>query len=221
MSATWAERNEAWEARAKLLGERAVLHVGHKTPEAQAEILAKQRAAILPRLREALAPLVQEIRRTPIILDFGCGVGRWTSDLNDLGMVVGIDPTERFLAICREKHPRGEFKLYQDGKIPEEDSTFDVVFACMVLSTILDVSGGMYEATLREIKRVLRPGGLMLLVDNTEGRGGRPVRSPYSISRTVKEYQDSFVAHNIVLAVLGSYEDLGETNTIFAGRRVL
>lgn len=223
MSQSWQERNDAWEGRARRLGERAVLHVGHSSPEAQAAIWDKQRMVIMPLLRDAITHIHTD--NPPLILDFGCGVGRWSGELSELGLVVGVDPTVTFLETCERRWgntPGITFKHYEDGNIPAADNTFDVVFACMVLSTILDVKDGMFTETLIELKRVLRKGGLFFLVDNTEGHGGRPVRSPYSISRTVKEYQDAAAEHmNVALSVFGRYEDLGETNTIFAGRRLL
>jgi hypothetical protein len=59
---------------------------------------------------------------------------------------------------------------------------------------------------------------LFFLIDNTEGKGGRPVRSRWSISRTVEEYREACRGIT-ALRVLGAYVDLGETNTILAGRK--
>lgn len=233
MSQTWSERNIAWASRAAVLGRRAVLHVGHKTTEQQLAIFQKQAEVILPKFEAAFNELRAErvkagkayhLFRT---LDYGCGVGRWTRELAELtgGSVLGVDPTEAFLDICR--HDYGDdatgtiaFERLVNGRVPAENGAFDVVYACMVLSTVLDVEGGMFTESLREIERVLSIGGLMFLVDNTAGRGGREVRSPYSISRTVKQYRDAFNEHvHVDLKVVGEYEDLGEINTIFVGRK--
>jgi ubiquinone/menaquinone biosynthesis C-methylase UbiE len=217
VSQTWAERNEAWEGRAKALGERAVLHVGHKTVEQQIAIFQKQEAAILPIFEIAIAN-----DRPKFTLDFGCGVGRWTEILARItgGIVEAIDPTQQFLEIAEShrKSPSVTYTAYHDGVIPFPGESMDAVWACMVLSTILDVSGGMFEHTVSELRRVLRPGGLMFLVDNTSGPPHRPVvRSPYSISRTVEEYSRAF--NWCGLRAVGEYEDLGEINTIFIGRK--
>lgn len=222
----WAERNAAWEGRAKLLGPRAVLHVHHKTDDQQEGIFRKQRVAIIPRFLQSLE-LVYPPART--ILDFGCGVGRWTPILEHVSgcEVLGVDPTQTLLdaAIAeRAKHAEAiltgsyRYALYREGHIPADNLSVDAIFCCMVLSTVL--TEDMFRVTLEELNRVLRKGGLMFLVDNTEGKGGRPVRSPYSISRTIQEYQDAFAQRmGVRLEVLGDYEDLGETNTIFAGQK--
>lgn len=212
----WDARKEAWEGRAQRLGKRAVLHVGHGTPEAQEKIYQVQYDTIIPLWQKAIAK--QGYQR---ILDFGCGVGRWTDTLQRTSdaNVLGVDPTETFLSTCirENENPRVEFRLYEHGRIPAKDESVDAIWACMVLSTILDVEGGMFEHTIRELKRVLVPGGLMFLVDNTEGRGGHPVRSPYSISRTIEQYNAAFRPWCSQFQPRGEYVDLGEKNTIFYG----
>lgn len=225
----WTERNEAWEGRARALGERAVLHVGHKTVEQQIAIFQKQEEAILPIFRQAvqaMLPYPPLLGKPSWLLDFGCGVGRWTHILSKItgAETLGIDPTRTFIDYCRTHHPNPtgvpfvDFELYENGQINLKDETVDIVWACMVLSTILDVSGGMFEHTVNELRRVLRPGGLMFLVDNTSGPPHRPiVRSPYSISRTIPEYEAAFSWCD--LRAVGGYEDLGEINTVFHGRK--
>lgn len=212
----WAERNEAWEGRAKALGKRAVLHVGHRTPEEQARVTAEQRTLLLPLFEGAVRN--KGVSRT---LDFGCGVGRWTHDLQRItsGLVLGVDPTQPFLDVCEAERvsPSVDYKLYRDGRIPAEDESFDAVWCCMVLSTVL--TDEMLRATVLELRRVTRHGGLMFLVDNTAGPPHRPVvRSPYSISRTVEEYQREFAGW-VALREVGAYVDLGETNSAMLGYR--
>lgn len=219
----WEARRREWDTRVESLGVgRAVFHLRHKTPEALKAITDLQEQAILPVFRTLLQDGPREgtgLLAETVALDFGCGIGRWTPMLaRTCGMAIGVDPTEQFLAYARKYNALeapSTYLDYKNGCIPLDDSSVDVVWACMVLSTVLD--DVMLKATIVEIDRVLKPGGLMFLVDNTWGPKGE-VRSRWSMSRTVIEYQVAF-AKVAPLMELGQYVDLGETNTIMAGRK--
>lgn len=214
----WATRRAEWDTRVKALGTRAVFHLSHKTPEQQAAITAVQREVIFPLLQAELKGDEQ------VALDFGCGYGRWTGLLAETikGRCLAIDPTPELLSAAmadyeqRQLHQPIDFALYKNGHIPADDASIDLLWSCMVLSTILD--DPMLAHTLTEFDRVLKPGGLLFIVDNTEGRGGRPVRSRWSMSRTYEEYRDA-CGHITTLRKLGHYEDLGEINSVMAGRK--
>jgi ubiquinone/menaquinone biosynthesis C-methylase UbiE len=212
-------RNAEWEKRVKMFGKKAVFNICHKTEEEFTKITLVQQETIMPLFRKMLKGDEQ------FVLDFGCGWGRWTGILADeiRGKAVGVDPTRFFLDEAEKTRENAsvlgevEYRLYQDGMIPLCDSSMDVVWACLVLSTVLDEE--MLASTIREIDRVLKPGGLMFLIDNTAGPANRPVvRSRWSMSRTIEEYQDAF-KKVAPLVRLGEYIDLGEVNTIMAGRK--
>lgn len=209
----WASRAAAWEARVQALGvDRAVYHKRHTAAEFPA-VTAMQQAAILPHLDAALRPGDDRL------LDFGCGYGRWTPILADrVTAAIGVDPTPALLARAeadRQGHPCVSYRPYTAGVIPVEDGSIDVLWCCMVLSTVLDER--MFAHTLRELRRVLHVGSLVCLTDNTSTTAGKPVRSPYSISRTIEEYRAAFASW-VNLEPVGAYEDFGEINTIFLGR---
>jgi ubiquinone/menaquinone biosynthesis C-methylase UbiE len=207
----WDARDQAWQARVAKLGvERAIYHSKHQAPEFPA-VTAMQREAIWPHFTAALNGTER------IALDFGCGYGRWTPMLAEaVGNAIGVDPTSALLAHAEERKPDGvTYARYQHGQIPAPDQAFDVIWACMVLSTVL--THGMFVATLHELRRVAKPGALVCLIDNTSLVDGRPVRSKYSISRTIEEYHAAF-APWVDLSVQGDYIDFGEINTVFTGR---
>lgn len=112
--------------------------------------------SILHRLEEAGAPAGGRW------LDFGCGCGRVARALlafADLGELVGVDPDERGVAWCR-KRLAGRFLVSpQHPPLPFEDDAFDVAVAVSVF-THLDQEPQM--DWLRELRRVLRPGGVLL-----------------------------------------------------------
>lgn len=53
-----------------------------------------------------------------VALDFGCGAGRSTRFLQELGFrTVGVDISEAMLALARERDPQGEYVLVPDGDL--------------------------------------------------------------------------------------------------------
>lgn len=108
--------------------------------------------------------LVPYLRPSMHVLDCGCGPGGISLGLARLlpeGRVIGIDVEESQLEIGRrEARDRGldnvELKQASVYDIPFEDSTFDAVLAHAVLYHL----GDRLKA-LRDLRRVLKPGGLI------------------------------------------------------------
>jgi SAM-dependent methyltransferase len=99
------------------------------------------------------------------ILDFGCGHGRTLAELLRVGYknVTGIDFSFRMLKCCRSQLP--DVRLVQnDGQtIPLQKHSVDLVLLFAVLTCI--PRDGEQRDLLREIIRVLRPGGLLYISD--------------------------------------------------------
>src|SRR3990172_2993157 len=64
-----------------------------------------------------LPRIINEHVRGANALDFGCGTGRSTRFLRELGFnVVGVDIASEMLARAKERDPRGEYRLIPDRK---------------------------------------------------------------------------------------------------------
>ena len=112
--------------------------------------------------RRILAGFIEKIcrgvtDRRPRILDVGCGTGANLLMLSQYGEAEGVDVSEDALAFCRARG-LDRVRLGAAEELPYEDGTFDLV-------TALDVVEHMDNdlAGLKEMRRVLRPGGRVLL----------------------------------------------------------
>ena len=93
------------------------------------------------------------------VLDLGCGTGRTTTVLEQMGYdVVGVDLTESLVQRAQTLFPNVEFMTGNATALPFENSTFEaVLFSYYGLDYIIPEEN-RYRA-LREIHRVLRPNG--------------------------------------------------------------
>ncbi len=129
------------------------------------------------RLPETLTPPDLELRRRFLrqgvragdrALDLGCGEGTFTSELARAGAdsVTGADVAEAALVRARRSHPDAEFiRVPFDAALPFTDGAFTLVWASEVLEHVADTA-----RFLSEIRRVLAPGGRLLLTTPNHGR---------------------------------------------------
>ncbi len=107
--------------------------------------------------------------RGPAALDFGCGAGRSTRFLRRCGFeTVGVDIAEEMLRRAREQDPAGEYRLVPDGDLGcLADASFDVVLSAFTFDNVPTRERKL--RILRELRRVLREGGVLLnLVSSPE-----------------------------------------------------
>ncbi len=95
------------------------------------------------------------------VLDAGCGTGYLSNMLSERGArVTGIDFSERMIAIARETNPAVDFRVDSCSELGTiGDEHFDTVIANYVLMDTPDLEG-----TMEAFKRVLKPGGVAVLV---------------------------------------------------------
>ena len=112
--------------------------------------------------RRFVTPLVAESVRGvahAMILDCGCGTGHNLALLRRYGRVAGIDLTWTGLMFA---HGMGERAVAQASAtlLPFPDATFDVVTSFDVIYSLDDAAE---KAALDEMRRVLRPGGHLII----------------------------------------------------------
>jgi SAM-dependent methyltransferase len=91
-------------------------------------------------------------------LDVGCGPGALTAALAArLGAsnVTAADPSEPFVAACRERLPGVEVVVAAAEALPFADDTFDAALSQLVVNFMVNPVAGV-----REMARVTRPGGV-------------------------------------------------------------
>lgn len=104
------------------------------------------------------------------VLDVGCGTGVLTrlaaEAVGHSGHVVGIDPSPGMLGVARrnavQTNSRAEFKFAAIEHLPFEDGSFDVVLSSCMLHHL---PAELKREGLREVRRVLKPGGRFVVVD--------------------------------------------------------
>lgn len=97
------------------------------------------------------------------VLELGCGAGRITGYLVALGReVTGLDVSPQMIAECRRRYPAGRFV---EGDIEDLSQFADGSLAVVLAGfNVLDIfSDARRRQTLREIHRVLAPGGLLIM----------------------------------------------------------
>jgi ubiquinone/menaquinone biosynthesis C-methylase UbiE len=114
--------------------------------------------------------LAQYIDRAsrPTILDLGSGTGAYSELLAESfdASVIGVEPSARMrgVADCEHSHPRVHYLDGAAERIPLPDDSCDAAFLSNVLHHVQDV-----EACLRELERVVRSRGLILVRGSLRG----------------------------------------------------
>jgi SAM-dependent methyltransferase len=118
--------------------------------------------AHIGRYGAALAAALIDVAAIPAgarALDVGCGPGALTTALaGRLGAshVAAVDPSEPFVAACRDRVPHADVRTATAEALPFADGSFDAVLSQLVVNFLADAPGGVAE-----MARVAAPGGVV------------------------------------------------------------
>ena len=94
--------------------------------------------------------------------DVGCGPGHVTAFLAGLGVrAAGLDLSDGMVAEARRRHPGLEFSTGSMTALPAPDGSWDGLVSFYSLIHMIDDAD--VRTALAEFRRVLAPGGLLLL----------------------------------------------------------
>lgn len=103
-------------------------------------------------------------RRAVSALDVGCGVGSTDAYLaGEVGYLAGTDVSAEQLAIARRANPTVTYAESDGATLPFETASFDLAFTICVLH---HVPATERPAFMRELHRVVRPGGALVVVEH-------------------------------------------------------
>ena len=151
---------------------------------------------------ETLEPLIiKHMTRKGKVLDLACGAGGFSFLLEDMGFdVIALDNSEFMLSKAREfagdKRSNVEFIKGDARKLPFEDNSFDYV---LFIDSLVHFEPSELSRVFKEIARVLKPGGKLLL-QFTDLRellpvlmSGQVIGAEYWINRVLPDREEKTV----------------------------
>jgi ubiquinone/menaquinone biosynthesis C-methylase UbiE len=134
---------------------------------------------------KAKQPLIEQagIKPGSRVLDIGCGTGSMAINIKRTHPeteVVGIDPDPSALSLSKRKARRAGLSIEFDrgfaDHMPYADASFDRVFSSFMFHHL---AADEKTATLGEIRRVLKPGGSLHLLDFVREHGAHSGKPEY------------------------------------------
>jgi SAM-dependent methyltransferase len=119
------------------------------------------------------------------VLDAGCGTGYGDLYLCEhrAAKVTGVDVDRSAISYARShfSHPNLRFECVPSNRYPFPDGSFDVVFSSNAIEHVAD-----HQGYLREVRRVLAPGGVLLLITPVVEVSGQSDH-PYHVTNLTPE----------------------------------
>jgi len=168
---------DEWNKRAQRPGLQSVMSSRWSEEECQ-------KATAL--LKKEIFDILGDLSGTKV-LEIGCGIGRFTKDLAKKAVevhAIDICPLMLKKAAKRIKNKNVYFLKASSSALPFPANSFDLIFEVTVFQHIHDAK--TFNNSVKQLKRVLKPGGRVFLCGVLKPT---PRKSYSSIYRTVKEYK--------------------------------
>jgi ubiquinone/menaquinone biosynthesis C-methylase UbiE len=157
-------------------------HTKEQAPQTEGNVLHSARSydfltGWLLKSSEESIRIQSQIQPGNKVLDAGCGSGRLTLAaqkwVGPQGEVVGLDASPEMIQVARQKATRAgltaKFEVGVVEAMPFPDGSFDVVLNRLMLHHL---PGDLKQRGLAEMRRVLKPGGICLVVDFESPKSG-------------------------------------------------
>jgi SAM-dependent methyltransferase len=145
------------------------------------------------------------------VLDIGCGPGLLLRELaqqvGPAGRAFGLDLSEPMLEVARRRCAdlgHVEFATGDAAILPYEDASLDVVVTTQVYEYVPDIPGA-----LAEVRRVLRPGGRVAILDTDYASLVVHTEDPARLARIVDAWDEHFVHRGLPRILGGQMSDAG------------
>ncbi|MGC1122575.1 MAG: methyltransferase domain-containing protein [Candidatus Methanofastidiosia archaeon] len=120
--------------------------------------------------RNIFSSLIGKIpsRRVKTILEIGCGIGRWAAYIEKHYpfSFVGIDISFKMAEIAKKRVKSSSTSVMSANELGFSDGMFDLVFSITVLQ---HMPYAIQEKAVREMCRVTKKGGYILIIEDTRG----------------------------------------------------
>ena len=98
------------------------------------------------------------------LLDIGCGVGRLHPHLRPVaGAITGCDVSGKSVARARRENSFATYDISAPERLPYDDGHFDLAVTVCVMHHVPPAN---WAAFLREMRRVVRPGGVAVVIEH-------------------------------------------------------
>jgi len=128
---------------------------------------------------------LNKVSKNKVILDAGCGTGKYLELLEQNGeMYIGVDLSSNQLEKAKVKSIKDSsmFICSNLSNINLDDNSVDLIISSWVLGTITNLDER--NKCLNELKRILKPNGAIILIENDENSEFEELRGRTLDSRT-------------------------------------